>query len=100
MSPIAAKPKLITHKIWAPPLAAERTTRFRCPTAIFLIVVDEAVLDHQEDGDKPIWIFDIREKSNPISISTFPSPADADYKSQPAAISARTIFMKTGRAAS
>ena len=39
------------------------------------------VLDHQEDGDKPIWIFDIREPSNPVSVSTFPQPKDADYKS-------------------
>jgi hypothetical protein len=37
------------------------------------------VLDNLEDGLKFIWIFDIREPSNPISISTFPTPAEADY---------------------
>jgi hypothetical protein len=42
-------------------------------------VLDEAVLDHQEDGQKLIWVFDIRDRANPISISTFPAPADADY---------------------
>jgi hypothetical protein len=33
-----------------------------------------------EDGFKPIWIFDNRLPSNPISISTFPAPSDADYR--------------------
>ena len=47
-----------------------------------LIVLDEAVLDHQEDGLKLIWLFDIREPANPISISTFPTPAEADYKAK------------------
>ena len=32
-----------------------------------------------EDGIKLIWLFDIREPSNPISISTFPTPSEADY---------------------
>jgi len=44
-----------------------------------LIVVDETVLDHQEDGFKPIWVFDNQVKSNPISISTFPAPSDKNY---------------------
>ena len=37
------------------------------------------MLDNQEDGFKPIWIFDNQVKSNPISISTFPAPSDKDY---------------------
>src|SRR5215831_18305898 len=41
--------------------------------------IDEAVLDHQEDGLKLIWIFDNRVRANPVSISTFPTPAEADY---------------------
>jgi hypothetical protein len=43
------------------------------------VVLDEAVLDHEEDGPKHGWIFDIREPSNPISLSTLPRPAEADY---------------------
>jgi hypothetical protein len=76
-----ANPKLITHKYWAPPYGGGTHNALPLPDRDLLIVVDEAVLDHQEDGDKPIWIFDIREKSNPVSISTFPAPKDADYKS-------------------
>ena len=35
-------------------------------------MLDEAVLDKMEDGMKPIWVFDNRVPSNPVSISTFP----------------------------
>jgi hypothetical protein len=42
-------------------------------------VLDEAVLDHQEDGLKLIWVFDNRVKANPVSIATFPTPAETDY---------------------
>lgn len=37
------------------------------------------MLDNQEDGEKHIWVFDIREPSNPVSISTFPVPKERDY---------------------
>ncbi len=43
------------------------------------MVADEAVLDNEEDGRKHTWIFDIRVPENPISISTLPIPAEADY---------------------
>ena len=37
------------------------------------------MLDHQEDGLKLIWLFDIRSPNNPVSIATFPTPAEDDY---------------------
>ena len=43
------------------------------------MVLDEAVLDNCEDGIKYTWMFDIREPTNPVSISTFPTPDEADY---------------------
>ena len=45
-------------------------------------MLDEAVLDHQEDGVKHIWMFDNRVRGNPITISTFPQPTEADYKAK------------------
>jgi hypothetical protein len=47
-----------------------------------LIVLDEAVLDHQEDGVKSIWVIDNRNEAQPHVIGTFPQPAEADYKSK------------------
>ena len=42
-------------------------------------MADEAVLDNCADGIKHIWLFDIRDPANPVSISTVPIPDDADY---------------------
>jgi hypothetical protein len=74
-----ANPKLIVHKTWAPPFGGGTHNALPLSDRNLLIVVDETVLDHQEDGFKPIWVFDNQVKSNPISISTFPAPSDKDY---------------------
>jgi hypothetical protein len=44
-----------------------------------LVVADEATLNIDQEQLKRTWIFDIREKSNPISIATMPTPSDQDY---------------------
>ena len=72
-------PRLLTHKVWAPPFGGGTHNALPLPDRELLVVVDETVLDHQEDGFKPIWVFDNQVPSNPISIATFPPPADQDY---------------------
>ncbi len=74
-----ANPKLIVHKSWAPPFGGGTHNCLPLPDRNLLIVVDETVLDNQEDGFKPIWVFDNQVKSNPISISTFRRQSDEDY---------------------
>lgn len=74
-----AAPKLITRKVWAPPLGGGTHNALPLPQRELLIVVDETVLDNREDGEKPIWIFDNRDEANPISIATLPEPDDANY---------------------
>jgi hypothetical protein len=72
-------PKLIVHRNWCPPFGGGTHNCLPLPDRQLLMVLDEAVLDHQEDGLKLIWIFDNRVPANPVSISTFPTPAEADY---------------------
>ena len=74
-----AQPKLILHRNWSPPYGGGTHNILALPDRGLMVVVDEAVLDHCEDGLKLIWVFDAREPSNPISISTFPTPAEIDY---------------------
>jgi len=74
-----AKPKLIAHRNWSPPFGGGTHNCLPLPDRDLLVVLDEAVLDHQEDGPKLIWVFDNRDQSNPVSISTFPTPAESDY---------------------
>ncbi|KGA48336.1 LVIVD repeat family protein [Yersinia frederiksenii ATCC 33641] len=73
------EPKLISHRNWSPPFGGGTHTALPLPDRDLLVVLDEAVLDNQEDGEKHIWLFDIREPANPVSISTFPVPDEQDY---------------------
>lgn len=75
-----AAPRLLAHRNWAPPFGGGTHNCLPLPDRDLLVVVDETVLDNEEDGDKPIWVFDIRDKTNPVSISTFPKPSDRDYR--------------------
>jgi hypothetical protein len=77
-----AKPKLIVHKNWSPPFGGGTHNCLPLPDRDLLVVLDEAVLDHQEDGLKLIWVFDNRARENPVSISVFPTPAETDYKAK------------------
>ncbi|MDQ2954973.1 MAG: hypothetical protein M3R18_08580, partial [Pseudomonadota bacterium] len=74
-----AAPKLIVHRNWCPPFGGGTHNCLPLPGRDLLIVLDEAVLDHQEDGVKHIWVFNIREPANPVSVATFPQPAEVDY---------------------
>jgi len=75
-----SQPKLVVHKNWSPPFGGGTHNCLPLPDRDLLVVLDEAVLDHQEDGLKLIWVFDNRVRENPVSISTCPSPAEADYR--------------------
>jgi hypothetical protein len=77
-----AKPKLIAHRDGAPPFGGGTHNCLPLPERDLLIVLDEAVLDHQEDGVKKIWVFDNRDKAEPAILATFPQPSEADYKSK------------------
>lgn len=72
-------PQLIRHLNWSPPYGGGTHNCLPLPERQLLIVLDEAVLDHQEDGVKHIWVFNNEVRDNPISISTFPQPKEADY---------------------
>jgi hypothetical protein len=74
-----AKPRLIVHRNWSPPFGGGTHNCLPLAERDLLVVLDEAVLDHQEDGLKLIWLFDNRDQTNPVSIATFPTPDEADY---------------------
>jgi hypothetical protein len=85
-------PKLITHQNWSPPYGGGTHNALPLPDRDLLVVADEAVLDNCEDGIKYVWMFDIREKSNPVSISTFPTPREADYVTKGAHFGPHNIY--------
>jgi hypothetical protein len=75
-------PELIAHRNWSPPFAGGTHSPLPLPDRDLLIVADEGIADNAEDGIKHTWVFDIRDPANPISISTFPVPDEADYVSK------------------
>jgi hypothetical protein len=77
-----ATPTLIFHRDGAPPFGGGTHNCLPLPDRDLLVVLDEAVLDHQEDGVKNVWMFDNRNTSDPVIIGTFPQPSEADYKSK------------------
>ncbi|MGN6572461.1 MAG: LVIVD repeat-containing protein [Pseudolabrys sp.] len=76
------QPKLVVHRNWSPPFGGGTHNCLPLPDRDLLVVLDEAVLDHQEDGLKLIWVFDNRVRDNPVSIASCPTPAEADYRAK------------------
>jgi hypothetical protein len=74
-----AKPKLIRHHNWDPPFGGGTHSPLPLPDRNLLVVADEANFADCSKGLRYVWVFDVREPSNPISISTCPIPDEADY---------------------
>jgi hypothetical protein len=79
-----SKPTLIAHRNWHPPFGGGTHTSLpltdRVPVAKpYVVVADEAVADECADQVKYTWMVDVREKSNPINVSTLPTPSERDY---------------------
>ena len=73
-------PKLIAHRNWCPPYGGGTHNALPLHDRDLLVVADEAVLNIDVEGQlKRTWVFDIREKTNPVSIATLPTPAEQDY---------------------
>jgi len=73
------EPQLIVHRNWSPPFQGGTHSPLPLVDRDLLVVADEGIADNAADGIKRIWVFDIRDPRNPISISTFPVPSEEDY---------------------
>jgi hypothetical protein len=74
-----ANMSLIAHRNWSPPYGGGTHSALPLHDRGLLVVADEATLNIDQEQMKRTWIFDIREKSNPVSIATMPTPSDQDY---------------------
>jgi hypothetical protein len=80
----AAHPKLLAHRNWHPPFgggthtAVPLTERVPVPKD-YVIVADEAIADNCADQVKYVWVVDVRDKRNPVTVATFPTPAEQEY---------------------
>jgi hypothetical protein len=72
-------PKMISHRNWAPPYGGGSHSGMPLPGRGLCLIPDEATRDQLEDGLKFVWVADVRVPENPVTISTFPTPSEADY---------------------
>ena len=77
--PSRKSPRCWPIATWIRRSAAARTRRCRYRTAIFWFLARSRPRPIASEGLRYIWMFDIREPGNPVSIATFPQPAEADY---------------------
>lgn len=73
------RPKLLAHRNWDPPFGGGTHSPLPLPDRNLLVVADEANFADCSQGLRHIWIFDVREPGNPVSIATCPTPSEADY---------------------
>jgi len=74
-----AKPQLLAWRNTDPPFGGGTHSPLPLPDRNLLVLADEPTSANCADGLRYIWLYDIREPRNPVSIATFPQPADADY---------------------
>jgi hypothetical protein len=73
------RPRLLAHRNWDPPFGGGTHSPLPLPDRNLLVVADEPTTMNCSQGLRYIWMFDVREPGNPVSIATFPSPAEADF---------------------
>ena len=66
-------PKLLAHRNWSPPFGGGTHTPLPLPGRNLAVFADEGNLDDCANGIQRCWVFDVRDPTNPVSIST---PAD------------------------
>ena len=71
--------RLLAHRNWCPPFGGGTHTSLPLPDRNLLIVADEGIADDCADQVKYTWVLDVREPTNPVTISTFPTPSEEDY---------------------
>ena len=74
-----SQPRLLAHRNWCPPFGGGTHTSLPLPDRQLVIVADEAIADNCADQVKYTWVVDVRELTNPVTISTFPTPSEEDY---------------------
>ena len=74
-----AKPRMLAYRNMDPPFGGGTHSPLPLPDRNLLILADEPTTANCSEGLRYIWVHDIRVPANPVSIATFPQPAEADY---------------------
>ena len=70
-----ASPRVISRINWSPPFGGYSHTSLLLPGRGLIVEVCESVKSTiAEEGDKRIWLIDVRDERQPVIISSFPRP--------------------------
>jgi hypothetical protein len=69
-----SKPRTISHIDWSPPFGGYAHTTLPLPGRKLVVAVDESVKYDCNEGEKRVWLIDVREERNPVIVSTCPVP--------------------------
>ena len=75
----------LSHPNWTSAGGGGTHSCLPLPDRNLVIVADEPFTANCADGRRFIWIFDVSDKTNPVSIATMPTPDETDYCSKPGA---------------
>jgi hypothetical protein len=73
------QPKLLAHRNLDPPFGGGTHSPLPLLDRGLLVLGDEPNFANCTQGYRHIWMFDVREPSNPVSFATMPIPSEADY---------------------
>ncbi len=77
--------KLLAHRNWTNSFGGGTHSCLPLLDRELLIVADEPNSSNCETGRRYVWVFDVKDKTNPVSISTMPEPAEIAYCGKPGA---------------
>lgn len=69
-----AQPRLLGRVSWSPPMGGFVHTALPLPDRDLVIATSEGLPHQMQAGDKRIWVIDVRDERQPVTISTFPEP--------------------------
>jgi hypothetical protein len=75
----AARPRLRAHCNLDPPFGDGTHSLRPLPDRNLLVLADEANFADCSQGLHHIWLFDVREPTNPVSFAMMPVPSEAGY---------------------
>jgi hypothetical protein len=84
-------PKMISRLDYHPPFPGFTHTVLPLFDRELLVATDECVRFDLEDWPKRIWILDFRKETNPVMISSFPTPAIDDFSFKGVRLGAHNI---------
>ena len=73
------RPKLISHRNYAPPFGGGAHTPVPLPGRNLLVLADEATTSNCANGLAFTWLIDVRAPENPVSIATLPQPKEDNF---------------------